>query len=181
MHGRPVEFTLLVSASSQVRRKMATLVQDDLARLGIRAQATPIEFGAMIDAVLNTRKFEGALWGLASGDTDPTSEMNVWSAAGSLHAWNMKAKDGPAPPLEAWEMELDGLMRSQMSETDPARRKRTYARVQQLVAEQQPMVFLVSPHILSAARNGLENFQPAILEPVVLWNCARFFWGPVGP
>ena len=179
--GRPVEFSLLVSASSQVRRKIATLVQDDLARLGIRAQATPIEFGSMIDAVLNTRKFEAALWGLASGDADPTSEMNVWSAAGSLHAWNMKAKDGPAPALEAWEKEVDGLMRAQMSEIDPVRRKRTYTRVQQLVAENLPMVFLVSPHILSVARTGLQNFQPAILEPVVLWNCARFFWAAVGP
>ena len=118
---------------------------------------------------------------MASGDADPTSEMNVWSATGSLHIWNMKAKDGPAPPLETWETEVDELMRSQMSETDAARRKRSYTRVQQLVAEHLPMVFLVSPHILSAAQTGLRNFQPAILEPVVLWNCARFFWGTARP
>jgi peptide/nickel transport system substrate-binding protein len=176
--GRPVEFTVLVSASNLLRRKMATLIQDDLQRLGIRAQATPIEFGAMMDAVLNTRKFDAALWGMASGDADPNSEMNVWASTGSLHVWNLKKGGGADPrlPLEAWETEIDRLMQEQMTATRTEARKAAYDRVQFLLSERLPVVFLAGPHVLAAARRGLGNFQPAIIEPVLLWNCDRLFW-----
>jgi len=176
--GRPVEFTMLVSASNLLRRKMATLIQDDLQRLGIRAQATPIEFGAMMDAVLNTRKFDAAVWGMASGDADPNSEMNVWASTGSLHVWNLKKGGGADPrlPLEAWETEIDRLMQEQMTATRTEARKAAYDRVQFLLSERLPVVFLAGPHVLAAARRGLGNFQPAIIEPVLLWNCDRLFW-----
>ena len=176
--GRPVEFTVLVSASNLLRRKMATLIQDDLQRLGIRAQATPIEFGAMMDAVLNTRKFDAAVWGMASGDADPNSEMNVWASTGSLHVWNLKKGGGADPrlPLEAWETEIDRLMQEQMTATRTEARKAAYDRVQLLLSEHLPVVFLAGPHVLAAARRGLGNFQPAIIEPVLLWNCDRLFW-----
>ena len=88
----------MVSATNQARRKMATLIQEDLARVGIRVRLQPIEFGVMTDAVLKTRKFEGALWGIASGDADPNSEMNVWTSGGTLHVWNLKSGAGAQPP-----------------------------------------------------------------------------------
>lgn len=176
--GRPVEFTVLVSASNLLRRKIATLIQDDLQRLGIRAQVTPIEFGAMMDAVLNTRKFDAAVWGMASGDADPNSEMNVWTSTGSLHVWNLKRGGGADPrlPLEAWETEIDRLMQEQMTATRTEARKAAYDRVQFLLSERLPVVFLAGPHVLATARRGLGNFQPAIIEPVLLWNCDRLFW-----
>ena len=176
--GHPVEFTILVSSSNLLRRKMAILIQEDLLRIGIQAQATPTEFGAMVDAVLNTRKFQAAVWGLASGDADPNPEMNVWTSGGSLHVWNLKRGGGADPrlPLEAWETEIDRLMREQMTTTGTAARKAAYDRVQFLLSEHLPVIFLAGPHVLAAARRGLGNFQPAIIEPVLLWNCDRLFW-----
>ncbi len=177
--GRPVEFSLMVSSSNQLRRKMAVLAQEDLARVGVRAQVTPIEFGAMLDAVLNTRKFEAAIWGLASGDADPNSEMNVWSLRGNLRVWNLDRKGeaaAAAPAPEPWEAEVDRLMRAQMTTTSVADRKSAYDRVQLLVSENLPVIFLVSPHVLAAAHRDLANFEPAVLDPVLLWNCDRWSW-----
>ena len=180
VQGHAVEFSLMVSYSSQLRRKMAVLVQEDLARIGIRAQVAPTDFGAMMDAVLNTRKFEAALWGLASGDADPNSEMNVWAAEGNLHVWDLRPKGAGAPAAapsrEAWETEVDRLMRAQMTATSPALRKASYDSVQLLLSENLPVIFLVSPHVLAAAQRDLGNFEPAVLEPVLLWNCERLFW-----
>jgi hypothetical protein len=45
-----------------------------------------------------------------------------------------------------------------------------------LLSEHLPVIFLAGPHVLAAARRGLGNFQPAIIEPVLLWNCDRLFW-----
>ena len=179
--GHPVEFPLMVSASNQPRRKMATLIQEDLARVGIRVRVEPMEFGALLDAVLKTRKFEAAIWGIASGDADPNAEMNVWTSGGTLHVWNMNASTSKTAStsttaLEPWEREVDRLMSVQMTTTAFAARKAAYDRVQQVVSANLPMIFLASPHVLAAAARDLGNFEPAALEPVLLWNADRWFW-----
>jgi peptide/nickel transport system substrate-binding protein len=178
--GRRVSFTLMVSASNQPRRKMATLIQDDLSQIGIDVRVQPTEFGVMVDAVLKTRKFDAALWGVASGDADPNADMNVWSSTGTLHVWNLASGSNAAPPqLEPWETEIDRLMTAQMTATTFAARKASYDRVQQLVSANLPVIFLASPHVLAAADRSLVNFEPASTDPVVLWNAERWFWpGP---
>jgi peptide/nickel transport system substrate-binding protein len=174
--GRPVEFSVLVSASNQPRRRMATIVQEDLERVGMHVRLVPIEFGAMMDAVLQTRKFDAAVWGLASGDADPNSEMNVWSSGGTLHVWNLKGPNAPPARLEPWEAEVDRLMTAQMTELNLPARKAAYDQVQQLVSANLPLVFLASPHIMAAADKSLGNFEPAAIDPVLLWNADRWFW-----
>jgi peptide/nickel transport system substrate-binding protein len=173
--GHPVEFALMVSASNQARRKMATLIQEDLAQVGIRVRLQATEFGVMTDAVLKTRKFEGALWGIVSGDADPNSEMSVWTSSGTLHVWNLKSTAG-VQPLEPWENEVDRLMSMQMMATSAAARKAAYDKVQQLVTANVPVVFLASPHVLAAGDRDLGNFEPAATDPVLLWNADRLFW-----
>jgi peptide/nickel transport system substrate-binding protein len=174
--GRPVEFSAMVSASNQPRRKMATLIQEDLERVGIHMRLLPMEFGVMMDAVLHTRKFDAALWGLASGDADPNSEMNVWSSDGTLHVWNLKSPNVAQQRLDPWEREVDRLMATQMTTMSVRARKAAYDRVQQLVSVNLPLLFLASPHVLAAGDRNLGNFEPAVIDPVLLWNADRLFW-----
>ena len=118
----------------------------------------------MMDAVLQTRKFDAALWGLASGDADPNSEMNVWSSDGTLHVWNLKSPNAPRQPLDPWEMEVDRLMAAQMTTMNVTARKAAYDRVQQLVSANLPLVFLASPHVLAAGDRNLGNFEPSVMR-----------------
>src|SRR3989441_230874 len=80
--------------------------------------------------------------------------------------------DGTTP----WEAEIDRLMQAQLTARKYSERKRLYDRVQQIVAENQPMIFLVSPHLLVGAKNGLGNFRPAVLDHYTLWNVEELFW-----
>ena len=57
-------------------------------------------------------------------------------------------------------------------------RKRLYDRVQELVAEELPIVPLVSPNVLVGAKDALANFRPAILDHYTLWNADELFWRP---
>ncbi len=175
--GTPVEFSLMVSATNQARRKMATLIQEDLARIGVRVRLQPTDFGVMMDAVLKTRKFDAALWGVVSGDADPNADVNVWTTGGTLHVWNLRAPGDLTPrALEPWESEVDRLMTRQMTTTAFAPRKAAYDRVQQIVTANLPVVFLATPHVLAAADRNIGNFEPAALDPVLLWNAERLFW-----
>ena len=159
---QPVNFTILVSSSNAQRSKLATLAQDDLKQLGMDVQVVPMEFRAMVD--------------LVNGDVDPTPEMNLWLSTGETHLWNL----GETKPATAWEAELDRLMETQMTTADAAVRKSLYDRVQDIVSQNLPFIFLVSPNILVGAQSTVGNFRPAILEPYVLWNADQLFLRSAG-
>jgi peptide/nickel transport system substrate-binding protein len=173
---RPVTFTIMVSSSNAQRSKLATLAQDDLKQLGMDVQVVPMEFRALVDRLLNTKDYEAVLMNLVNGDVDPTPEMNLWLSSGETHLWDL----GESKPATPWEEELNRLMEAQMTTNDPAARKKLYDRVQEIVAQNLPFVFLVSPNILVAAQSTVGNFRPAIVEPYVIWNVEQLFLGPPG-
>jgi peptide/nickel transport system substrate-binding protein len=169
--GKPVEFSILTSSSSAERTKMATLVQDDLKQLGIRAQVVPLEFRSLIDRVTQTKEYEACLLGLVSFDADPNADLNVWLSSGGTHLWN----PSQTHPATAWEAEIDRLMEEQLETPDYGKRKMFFDRVQEILADEQPMIFLASPHILAGAKNSIGNFHPVVLEPYVLWNVEQLY------
>lgn len=172
--GTAVGFTIVTNAANAARVQMATIIQEDLRELGMQVQVVPLENRALLDRVFKSHDYEAALMALASGDVDPNGEMNVWVSGGPTHLWRL----GPAAPWAPWEKEIDALMRRQLVMLDAAERKRLYDRVQALVAENLPLIPLVSPNMLVGARQGLGNFRPAILDPYVLWNADELFWQP---
>jgi peptide/nickel transport system substrate-binding protein len=170
--GKPVEFSILTSSSNADRTKMATLIQDDLKQLGMRVEVAPLEFRSLIDRVTQTKEYDACLLGLVSFDADPNSDLNVWLSSGATHVWN----PSQTHPATAWEAEIDRLMEQQLSATSYEQRKKLFDRVQQILADNQPMIFLASPHILAGAQVTIGNFHPAVLEPYVLWNVEQLYF-----
>jgi peptide/nickel transport system substrate-binding protein len=130
-----------------------------------------LEFRAMVERLLNTYDYEAAVTGLVTGDADPTPEMNVWLSRGETHLWHPEQ----AKPATEWEAEIDRLMQQQMTTLDYLKRKRLYDRVQEIIAENVPVICLASPNILVGAKDRVGNFQPAILDPYVLWNVEQLY------
>jgi peptide/nickel transport system substrate-binding protein len=172
--GTPVTFTIVTNAANAARVQMATIIQDDLREIGMQAQVVPLENRALLDRVLKSHDYDAAVMAVAGGDADPNGEMNVWVSSGPTHLWRV----GAPAPMGPWEKEIDDLMERQLVTLDGAARKRLYDRVQQLVADNLPMIPLVSPNVLVGAKSGLGNFRPAILDPQVLWNVDELFWRP---
>ena len=169
--GKPVDFSIVTSASNADRAKMAALIQDDLKQLGMRAQIVPLELRSLIDRVTQTKDYDACVLGIASYDADPNSDLNVWLSSGGMHLWNPSEKR----PATDWEAEIDHLMEQQLTATNTAQRKKLYDRVQEILAERQPMIFLASPDVLVGAKTSIGNFHPAVLEPYVLWNVEQLY------
>jgi peptide/nickel transport system substrate-binding protein len=169
--GKPVEFSILTSSSNADRAKMAALFQDDLKQLGMRVQVVPLEFRSLFDRVTQTKEYDACMMGIASSDADPNSDINVWLSSGGTHLWN----PSQAHPATAWEAEIDRLIEEQMSARTFEQRKKLYDRAQEILAENQPMIFLASPHILAGAKNSVGNFHPTVLEPYILWNVEQLY------
>jgi peptide/nickel transport system substrate-binding protein len=168
---QPVQFSIIVASSNPQRMQMATLIQDDLARLGMQVNIVPLEFRALLQRVFQNYDYEATILGLGGGDADPNAEMNVWVSNGSTHLWHM----GEARPATSWEADIDRLMNQQMLTLNYKRRKRLYDQVQQIIAANLPMIFLATPDVLVAAKPAVGNFRPAVLEPTTLWNVDQLY------
>lgn len=168
--GQPVEFSIISSSSNTQRMKMATMIQDDLSHLGMQVHVVPLEFRAQIDRVFQTFDYEAAILGLGGGDADPNPEMNVWTINGTSRLWNLHGSQAAA-----WEREMDDLMQRQMITLSYEKRKQLYDRVQQVIAEHLPFIFLATPNVLSAANPRVGNFHPAVLDPYTLWNVDELY------
>lgn len=169
--GQPVEFTVVTSAGNTERIQIATIIQDDLKQLGMRVSVVTLELRALLDRLLTTHEYEACVLGLGGADGDPNSEMNVWLSSGNTHLWH----PGQSQPATPWEAEIDVLMRRQLTTRDVQLRKRLYDRVQELVAQNLPIISLVSPSVLVGATKGLGNLRPTVLDHA-LWNVEEVFW-----
>jgi peptide/nickel transport system substrate-binding protein len=167
-----VEFSIVTNSANEEWVGIGAILQADLAQLGMKVSVTPLEYRGLLDRVLHSYDYEAAILALGPSDVDPVSEMNVWLSSGRTNLWNLSS----GAPIIAWEAEVDRLMRQQLVELDPGRRKQRYARLQRILAEHLPMIFLVSPHLLAAAKSGLRNFRPAVLSRDSLWNIEELYW-----
>jgi len=172
--GQPIEFSIVVTSSNAQRNQMATLVQADLKAIGVTAHVVPIEGRSANDRLLNTHDYEAILMGLVSGDADPAPDLNILMSNGQSHFWHL----GEKTPATPWEAELDQLMQKQLVTLNYQQRKKIYDRVQEVLAQQLPMIYLASPNILVGAQENLVNFRPAIIEQYTFWNAEELFWHP---
>jgi peptide/nickel transport system substrate-binding protein len=167
--GHPVEFSILTNAGRKDRERMAALIQQDLAAVGIKVNLVTLDFPSVIERITRTLDYESCLLGFMNGDLDPNSQMNVWLSSGDTHQWN----PGQKTPATAWEAEIDKLMRAQASTIVAKQRKQYFDRVQQIAWEQQPFIYLVNKNALSAVATTLHGADPVVLHPETYWNIER--------
>jgi peptide/nickel transport system substrate-binding protein len=170
--GHAVEFSLITNSGNRARERAVALIQQDLSALGIHLNIVTLDFPALIQRISQTFQYETCLLGLINVDLDPSGQMNYWLSSGANHAWNPNQKT-PATP---WEAEMDRLMRSQASTIDPARRKAQFDRVQEIVWQEAPFLYLVNTDALVAASPRLRNLAPAVLRPQLLWNVDQLYF-----
>jgi len=164
--GNEVVFSLITNAGSKPRERMATMIQEDLEKIGIKVNVVALDFPSLIERMTQTFDYEAILLGLTNVGLDPNEEMNVWLSSSENHQWNPQQKS----PETAWEAEIDQLMRAQASSSDAKKRKESFDRVQQIVAEQAPFIFLVNKNALSAVSQSVHGASPVILVPQTYWN-----------
>ncbi len=164
--GNRVEFNLVTNSGNTAREKMATMIQQDLSELGIKVNVVTLDFPSLIERMTRTFDYDACLLGLVNTDLDPDSQMTVWLSSGENHQWNPNQKT----PATAWEAEIDNLMRQQASAPTNKERKAKFDRVQQIVAEQAPFIYLINKDVLMAVSTSVIGAAPVVLSPQSFWN-----------
>jgi peptide/nickel transport system substrate-binding protein len=164
--GNKVEFSMITNAGNKLHERMLALIQQDLARLGIQLNVVTLDFPSLIERISRTFNYEAVLMAFTNVDLDPSGQMNIWVSSAANHQWNPNQKT----PATSWEAEIDKLMVEQGGSQDRAKRKLYFDRVQQIAADQVPILFLVNPNALSAVSPNVKNVTPAVLRPQIYWN-----------
>jgi peptide/nickel transport system substrate-binding protein len=166
-----VEFTLLVPAENEQRKLIAAVVQEDLAKLGIKMQVVPIENQNVTERWSKTYDYDAMLFGLSVTGIDPSSYANFVLSSASVHQWQPSQKT----PATEWEAKVDKLFADQSVESDPAKRAAAFNEIQAILAEESPVIPITARHIVTAANARIGNYAPSSIFPYSIWNADELF------
>jgi peptide/nickel transport system substrate-binding protein len=169
--GHAVEFSVITNAGNPARERIAAMMQQDLAAIGIRLNIVTLDFPSLIERIGKSSQYEACLLGNVNVDLDPNGQMNLWLSSSANHQWN----PNQAKPATPWEAEIDRLTRLQSTTLDENRRKALFDRVQQIAWDEAPFLYLVNRNALVAAARSLRNVEPSPLRPNILWNAERLW------
>ena len=170
--GNKIEFVFNTNTGNGPREKTALLIASDLQELGMHIVYQPIEFNTMIDKMDNSYNYDCVLMA-EGGSADPAFSMNVLKSSGFTHVWFPRQKT----PSTGWEARIDYLMDAQLKTLDYAERKKDYDEVQQIMGEQQPMIFTVVPVYYAATRINIGNVRATALDYYrVSWNAEELYF-----
>lgn len=172
--GNRVQFTLITNAGNKVREAIGSQIKQDLAKIGIKVDYSPIDFNVLVDKLSNSLDWEAHLLGFTGGN-EPHAP-NIWYTDGNLHTFNQKPQVGQKPIVgqvfSDWEKEIAELNLKGSQELDIEKRKQIYAEAQDLVQEYLPFIYLVTPYSLAAVRNRFEGIEYSALGGA-FWNIEK--------
>lgn len=169
--GNLVRFTMITNAGNKGREAMGSQIKQDLAKIGITVDFTPISFNVLVDKLSNTLDWDCHLLGF-TGDNEPHAP-NIWLTDGNLHSFNQMPQPGQKPiegqEFADWEKRIAQLTIAGSRELDFEKRKVIYNELQQLELEYLPYVHLVAPLSIGAVRDRFEGIQFSALGGA-FWN-----------
>ena len=162
---QPARFTLMTQKGRPNLERAATVIRDELKKIGVTVDVATLEGGALIDRFLNAR-YEAVYFNADKTDLDPAVNPDFWLSSGGAHVWNIASKT----PATDWERRIDDLMARQIAAPEVRDRKRLYDEMQKIFAEHLPIVYFVAPRIYVAHSARVTNVTPVESRPQLLWR-----------
>ncbi len=136
--GKPFTFTLMTNQGNDERKKIAELIQASLRELGVGVDIRILEWASFIKEYVKKRRFEAIVLGWGIG-LDP-DQYEIWHSS----------KTGPDDlnHISYANPEVDEMLERGRSSCFEDERKKYYDRLQEILAEDQPVVFLYFPDAL---------------------------------
>jgi peptide/nickel transport system substrate-binding protein len=169
--GNAVEFTMIVQAENEPRKLAAAVIQQDLAKLGIKMQIAPLDTPGLMQRASDSLDYDAISLGLSVSGIEPSGFATFLLSSASVHQWNPNQKT----PATDWESRIDKLFAEQSAELDVAKRKQLLFEIQKIIADEAPIIPVVSRHIVSAANKRIGNHAPSTVLPYSLWNSEELF------
>lgn len=138
-----------------VRKNIGQLLKDEALRVGIEITMTPVDFPTLLDDA-DKRNFD--MVALAWVKTPGLDDMKqIWHTDGD--------REGGSNRVGFGTPESDQLIDEIRVTLDPEVRKKLYYRIQEIIYEEQPYVFLFVPAELIAIHNRFDGTETSPMRP----------------
>ena len=122
------------------------MIAQTLAPYGVQVNPREVSTEIWSNSIVGTdglprlTNYDAQIWGLAGGDVDNPSSVNVVGLGVNLNSWNKSTTD-----VEPWEITMDRLSRRMDQTLDLDARIAVYNERAQLMREYLPITPLISP------------------------------------
>jgi peptide/nickel transport system substrate-binding protein len=149
--GKAFSFTIRTNQGNEERKKVAEIIQQRLAAIGVKTEIQVIEWASFIKEFIKKKRFEAVVLGWGVG-TDP-DQYGVWHSS----------QIGPDQlnQISYANPEVDHLLEEGRASCHQQERIKYYHRFQEVLAEDQPLVFLYFRDALPVVSSRVQGIQPA--------------------
>jgi peptide/nickel transport system substrate-binding protein len=160
--GKPLEFTLTYGSNSSTFSAIATILQNDLKAVGVKANLQ----GVLSSNLLSTgrgKDWEAIILGFGD-QPDPELRTPIWKPGGALYYWHQSTiptSDGAQPQFGnflPWEKEIYDIWEKAASTTNVTERKALYDRWQAIFARQAMVIMIAKANAVGAVSTKYGNY-----------------------
>ena len=156
-------FEIITNQGNEIRAKCAEIIQRRLAEVGITVRIRVVEWAAFVNDFIKKGRFDATILGW-SVSMDPDI-YDVWHSS--------KTKPDELNFIGYRNAEVDDLLEKGRSTFDQEFRKKCYHRIQEILADDQPYLFLYVPDALPIIQKRFRGIEPAPLG--IGYNFIRWY------
>lgn len=160
--GGNLEFGLTYASDSAAFTDIATILQNDFAQIGVKANLVAVQNSALLSTGL-AGDYQAIIVALGN-QPDPELRKPIWQPGGSLYYWHRStqpAEPGGQPNFEAmadWEQRIYEIFDQGTTMVDQEARVAGYKEYQRLNAEYVPVIMIAKPSNIAAVYDHIGNF-----------------------
>ncbi|MGE5299621.1 MAG: peptide-binding protein [Acidobacteriota bacterium] len=161
--GRPFRFTILTNMGNTLRMNTATIIQWKLAKIGIKVDIKVLEWSTFVNEFIDKRRFEAVILGWQiSPDPD---QFDIWDSKKTKEKeFNFVSYNNP---------EVDALLEKGRRTYNIEERKKAYFRIQEILAEDLPYIFLYVPDATPIVHARFKGIKPSPIG--ITYNLPKWY------
>jgi peptide/nickel transport system substrate-binding protein len=156
--GRQIEYDLSISSGATVLSDIASIIRDEMEKLGIRVNIRTVDFQKLVEQLSFDYDWQSVIISLGRGNLFPGQGNNVWPSTGNLHLWYPLQES----PATEWEARVDYLYNEGKHTIDREKAREIWDEYQRILLEQCPVIYLLRQRSFYALRNR--------------WDFANFYY-----
>jgi peptide/nickel transport system substrate-binding protein len=161
--GRPFRFTILTNMGNTLRMNTATIIQWKLAKIGIKVDIKVLEWSTFVNEFIDKRRFEAVILGWSiSPDPD---QYDIW--------YSKKTKEKEFNFVSYSDPEVDALLEKGRRTYNIEERKKDYFRIQEILAEDLPYIFLYVPDATPIVHARFKGIKPSPIG--ITYNLPKWY------
>jgi len=138
-NNRPLEFDLMISSDSSMLSDIASIIMDELSKLGIKLNVRVVDFQNQVEQLFSSFEWDSMIIALSGSNIFPSQGSNTWPSSGNLHLWYPNQQT----PATEWEARIDYLYNEGKFTIDKDKAQVIWDEFQRIIIEQCPMIHLM--------------------------------------